>query len=364
MKITQVNTYFLKHQLEEPIAHGSARHTLRHVGLVEIVSDEGIVGWGEGISCPSKRIIAERLIGRDPRAIREIWSEIAALGVGALGFLGGIDMALHDLVGKLRGVPVCELLGRPVRSQVLAYASGLYRKDRFEVAHLLEEAKGYSESGFRHLKMKVGFDPKEDVELVRAVRDTIGDSVDLAIDANCGYDRAGATYVAKALVDEGVSFFEEPLDPSDTEGHRLLKEETHVPLAGGELMRGVGPFETMAKERALDILQPDLSICGGFSSFHGIRDLARERDLLVMPHMWGGILRLAASLHALAVVPLKSPLAGIEPMLEYDLTENPFRTSLSDTSFPTVDGTVAIPSSPGLGVEIDRLRVLELAGAR
>ena len=187
IKIVDVNTHFLKARISEAISHGSATHEFRHVGLTEIVTDAGIVGWGEGLSCPSRRVIAQYMLGRDASNIESICREIADLGQGAFGFLSGIDIALHDIAGKASQRPVYEMFGEKRRTEIRAYASGLYRKPREDISYLVEEARGYVDRGFRDIKMKVGFDVDEDIRIVTAVRQEIGNSISLAIDANCAY---------------------------------------------------------------------------------------------------------------------------------------------------------------------------------
>lgn len=351
MKIIDVKTHFLKSRISEPIAHGGAIHEFRHVGLTEIATEGGIVGWGEGLSCPSRRVVEQHLLGKDARDIQSIWQSIAGLGGSAFGFLSGIDIALHDIGAKARQEPICGFLGDQKRTEVRAYASGLYRKPRTDNRYLIQEARNHVDYGFRDIKMKVGFDKDDDVRLVAAVREEVGESVSLAIDANCGYSVDDAIAVGKALEEYRISYFEEPIPSGNVDGHRQIKDQISIPLAGGELLRGAESFVPLIQSRGLDIVQPDISICGGFTEFAKITALAQEQELLVMPHMWGGIIRLAATLHMLAVLPA-SRSGDVELMLEYDMTENPFRTELSPTRFPAVGGVVQIPSSAGVGVEM------------
>lgn len=358
MRIKQVNTYFLRDQLSHPVEMAQGVTTHRHAGLVEIVTECGISGWGEGLNVPRQSIIDECLIGRDPFEIDLIWRKIGNLGWGAISFLSGIDMALHDLIGKALDRPVYSILCGGARNKVKAYASGLLRKPEFSGnPYLIEEARQYVDMGFRAMKMKVGFEKRGDIENVHAIRSCIGNEVDLAIDANCGYSVEDAIEVGKSLEGCDLLWFEEPANIDDIDGYRRIREEVSMPVAGGELLRGKSAFARLIFGGAVDIVQPDVSICGGISECKKISSLAESNGVQLIPHMWGGILRLAATLQVIAMLPEDSD-QKVGVVLEFDMSENPFRTDLSRNQFKLEDGFVKIPDAPGLGVEIDRERVL------
>ena len=358
MKIAQVNTYFLQHELSENLGMAQGETRFRNAGLVEIISDSGISGWGEGLNVPTKRIIGEYLIGQDPFQLELIWSRIAKRGWGAISYLSAIDIALHDLIGKELGKPIYDLMHGQNRNRVKAYASGLLKKpQRDGDRYLTDEASSYVDMGFHAVKMKVGFDAKSDIENVRKVRNCVGDSIGLAIDANCGFSVDTAIDLGRQLEDCNLLWFEEPCELDEVEGYRQIRKSLSMPIAGGELLRGRASFAKLIENQMVDIVQPDLSICGGISECKKIATLAESSDTIVIPHMWGGILRLAATLQTIAMLP-ETEAQDIEVLLEYDMSENPFRTELSHTPLDVRDGFVQIPDAPGLGVELEREKVM------
>ncbi len=357
MKIAEVKTYFLKYELTERLvmAHGNTQY--RHAGIVEIITDTGISGWGEGLSVPSKKIIDRFLIGRDPSEIDLIWNDIAQLGWGVISFLSGIDIALHDLAGKVLDLPVHTLLSSAPMTKIKAYASGLLRKNDSSASdYLLQEAQTYVEMGFDTIKMKVGFGKEQDIKNVISVREHIGKNIKLAIDANCGYSIEDAVTVGKTLEPYDIAWFEEPTDIEDINGYLKIKKQLHIPLSGGELLRGKNAFKELLLCNALDIVQPDVSIAGGISECRNIAELAYQQNILVMPHMWGGILRLAATIHLISALPI-TKIGENELLLEYDMSENPFRTDLAYNNFTVNNSFIEIPNVSGLGIEINRDKI-------
>jgi D-galactarolactone cycloisomerase len=248
---------------------------------------------------------------------------------------------------------------------VQAYATGLFRQERDDHTRaLVTEAQQYADQGFKAMKMKVGFGPEYDIKNVAAVRRAIGDECLLAVDANCGYDRGSAIAVGKRLVENDLLWFEEPIASDDVEGYVEIRRALNVRISGAEQFRGRWAFRRMLQERAIDIVQPDVCICGGFTEFRKIAAMASANHVRVMPHMFGTAIRLAASLHLLATLP-DSPRA-IEPfpaLLEYDMSENALRTELARTPIRHVEGMVSVPRGPGLGIEIDRA-ILERYAAK
>ena len=207
MKIERIRTYHLRAELSaaEAFAYSQARVGFRTAMLVEIVADDGRSGWGEayGPPAPSKTIIDElyapRLIGRDPMDTTVIWEELYAStrDYGRGGFpvaaLSAVDIALWDLKGIALGQPVAQLLGGAFRTQLTAYATGLYRHDVSDhAAALAAEARGHVNDGFRAMKLKVGFGVEEDARNARAVREAITRECRLAVDANHAYDATAA----------------------------------------------------------------------------------------------------------------------------------------------------------------------------
>jgi D-galactarolactone cycloisomerase len=220
---------------------------------------------------------------------------------------------------------------------------------------LIAEAKDYADQGFKAMKMKVGFGPDYDIKNVAAVRRAIGDDILLAVDANCGYDRGSAIAIGQRLTENNLLWFEEPISADDIDGYIEIRRALNVRISGAEQLRGRWAFRRMLQEHALDIAQPDVCICGGFTEFRKIAAMASANHVRVIPHMFGTAIRLAATLQLLAVLP-DAPRA-LEPfptLLEYDMSENALRTELAREPIRHTDGIVTIPQGPGLGIEINR----------
>jgi len=355
MKIVDAKTYSPVYPVEDPFSNAMRTTRERAFGLVEVVTDAGITGWGEGPTVPARRALDAHVVGRNPFDCEVIWEALHKQGVDS-GAISAVDIALWDIMGKALGQPIWQLLGGAFRTRVQAYATGLFRRERADrTAALVDEARGYVDEGFKAMKMKVGFGPDYDIKNVAAVRRAIGDGILFAVDANCGYDRGSAIAVGREMAKHDLLWFEEPLSADDVEGYIEVRRALGVRISGAEQFRGRWAFRRMIQERALDIIQPDVCVCGGFTEFRKIAAMASANHVRVIPHMFGTAIRLAATLHLTAVLP-DSPRA-LEPfpmLLEYDMSENALRTELAKEPIRHSDGLVNVPAGPGLGIEIDR----------
>ena len=354
MKIVEVKTHALVYPVKQPFAN-AMRWTREMRSVVEVITDNGLTGWGEGASLPTGRAIETQVIGRSPFRHEVIWEGLHRMGTDTAA-ISAIDIALWDLMGKALKQPIHDLLGGAFRDQVQAYATGLFRKECADhTAALVAEARGYADQGFKAMKMKVGFGPDYDIKNVAAVRRAIGDEILLAVDANCGYDRGSALAVGQRLAENDLLWFEEPISADDVDGYVELRRSLKLRISGAEQLRGRWAFRRMLQEQALDIAQPDICVCGGFTEFRKIAAMASANHVRIIPHMFGTAIRLAATLHLLAASP-DAPRA-LEPfpaLLEYDMSENALRTELAMQPIVHKDGIVAVPQGPGLGIEINR----------
>jgi D-galactarolactone cycloisomerase len=368
MKVTEVRAYVLEANLSQPFAYSRAWYSARTSMIVEIRTDQGLVGWGEAygparINAAIVRAIAPFLVGQDALRTEWIWQEIYARyrDHGQKGSiiqaLSGIDIALWDLKGKFFNQPVHRLMGGPLRTQVTAYATGLYRREQGRPEkYLAEEAAGYVAEGFKAVKLKVGFGIDDDVRATRAVRDAIGGEISLMIDANHAYDAVAAIRLGRQVEDLDIGWFEEPVPPEDVDGHRNVRAALRIPVASGECEFTRFGFREMITSRAVDYVQPDTCSAGGLSECKKIADMASAYGIRYAPHVWGSGVAIAASLQLLAVLPAFTPpsLDPAEPMLEFDRTEHPVRKALLAKPIEHRNGVVAVPTGPGLGIEIDR----------
>lgn len=355
MKIVEVKTYAAVYPVQDPFSNAMRTTRERAFGIVEIITDNGISGWGEGATLPARRAIDAKVVGSNPFDYEVIWEGLHQQGVDTAA-ISAIDIALWDIMGKALNQPIYNLLGGAFRTRVQAYATGLFRRDRPDpTTALVTEARGYVDEGFKAMKMKVGFGPDYDIKNVAAVRRAIGEDILFAVDANCGYDRGSAIAVGQKLAEHDLLWFEEPISADDVEGYIEIRRALNIRISGAEQFRGRWAFRRLIQERALDIIQPDVCVCGGFTEFRKIAAMASANHVRVIPHMFGTAIRLAATLHLLASLP-DSPraLEAFPALLEYDMSENALRTDLAKEPIRHRDGVVTVPQGPGLGIEINR----------
>ncbi|MBR1242102.1 mandelate racemase/muconate lactonizing enzyme family protein [Bradyrhizobium sp. AUGA SZCCT0240] len=368
MKITDIRTHILQATLSQPFAYSRAWYDTRTAMLVEIETDGGLIGWGEcygpaAINSAVVKSVAPWLIGEDPLRTDFLWQTVYARlrdhgqkGVVIEG-LSGIDIALWDIKGKHFGVPAHQLLGGRVRSEVQAYATGLYRRKSGDPQrYLAEEAAGYVAEGFKAVKLKVGFGVEEDAAVTRAVREAIGPGIALMVDANHAYDATAAIRLGRMIEPHDIGWFEEPVPPEDLAAYREVRSALSIPIAGGECEFTRFGFRDVLVSRAMDIIQPDTCAAGGLSECKKIADMAEAFGIRYNPHVWGTGIAIAASLQLLAVLPTHTPssLAPLQPMLEFDRTEHPIRQAILKRPIEHERGIVRVPDGPGLGVEVDR----------
>ncbi|SER73233.1 D-galactarolactone cycloisomerase [Tranquillimonas rosea] len=374
MKIDAVRTHFLDHKLDTAFESASMRFDRRTHLLVEIVCDDGTTGWGEclGPAGPNAAVVAAyapRLIGRDPLETEKIWLELynAMRDQGQRGLtvtaLSGIDVALWDIKGKHIGVPVSTLLGGRFRDSVRAYATGSFKRDGVDrVEDNAAEIARYRAEGFHAAKIKIGFGLDEDLRVIAAVREAMGDDMRLMIDANHGYDAMEAIELGKRAAEYRIDWFEEPVLPEHLASYRDVRAGQPIPVAGGETWHTRWGMKEPLETRCVDILQPDLCGCGGYTEIRRIMDMAALHGVRLVPHVWGTAVQIAASLQFMAALlpnpPRKNP---IEPILEFDRTPMPFRQAIVAHPIEHENGVVTIPDGPGLGIEIDRAALTEFA---
>ncbi len=367
MKIIDVVTHVLEAPLTIPFRWSFNRADMRQTVLVEITTDTGLTGWGEcfGPSRPIAAIIQSfrpLLVGADALATDLIWQTLydRCRDQGQKGMpicaISGIDIALWDIKGKHFNAPVHQLMGGPLRTEVEAYATGMYRRDDGDpLEYLVAEALGYVADGFKGVKLKIGFDVEGDVAIARAVRKAVGPDIKLMMDANHGYDVIDAIRMGRMVEDLDIRWFEEPVVPEDLAGYREIKAALKIPLSGGECDYTRYGFRDILNTRSIDIIQPDTCAAGGLSECKKIADMAVAYGIRYIPHVWGTGIGLAASMQLLAVLPHNPPgWNPTEPLLEFDRSEHPFRQAVLKQPLEHVNGIVQVPTGPGLGIEIDR----------
>ena len=365
MKITEVEAIVLRQAVvDEGIADGSQDDL-----VIRISTDEGITGIGEVdsspelvralVQAPSSHAVAtslrDALLGEDPLDVERLWHKMyrSLIYFGRRGIaihaISGLDIALWDIKGKALGKPVFELLGTPHRDRVRAYASRLMPETAAEVTDAIAELR---DQGFTAVKLgwgPLGKDPRQDVELAAAAKSAAGDGVEIMIDAGLGYvaDAKTAIEVARAYEQLDIYWLEEPFEPDEYEAYAELADTVDIRVTAGEQDATWWGFRELIDRAHVDVVQPDVTRCGGITETLRIAELARSRGIETVPHAWkSGIIK-AASLHCNAVMP-----DGV--WQEYCVADTPINTSLTRQRLPIeADGYVAVPTAPGLGVDLD-----------
>jgi L-rhamnonate dehydratase len=373
MKITEVQAIYLR-QSEVKHQCDSGQDAL----IVRVLTDAGISGLGEVDSSPmaakgaiegpySHTItsgLRELLVGEDPFETEYLWHKMYRQNIYsgrrgiAIHAMSGIDMALWDIKGKALGEPVWRLLGGGFQKKGMrAYASSLFGETP---AATRDRAERFIQRGFTAVKFgwyPMGQDEKTDIALVREARAGVGEDADLMIDAGLVWDAKTALQRASAFSEYRIFWLEEPLLPDDYEGYRKLSSATQIRIAAGEHESERRSFLELMDKGQIDVVQVDLTRCGGFTEAMKIASLAVDRGLPVVNHGFTTYINVAASLHFLNSIPNSF-------IMEFVSEEGTtLRDSLTKEKIVAKDGIVAIPDSPGLGVELNEIALERYATA-
>ena len=357
MKISSIKSHILRYELDKELGYSQQYYKHRTAHLVEIETDEGITGWGEcfgpgNIALANKyiveKVIQPLIIGEDPINKEYIWHKVYNLlrDSGQKGMpiqaLSGIDIALWDILAKKAKLPLYQLLGGKTNNKIPVYGYGmmLQKKSVEELCELFKtEANQIKEKNFKAMKMKVGLGPKEDLKLVSAVREAIGDDFKLMVDANHAYNKNDALYVGRGLDEMEIYWFEEPVAPEDYDGYKELKERLKTNIAGGEAEFTKYGWNQLIKNNCIDIAQPEVCGLGGITEYLKVSALAQSNFIPIVNHVWGSALSVAVNLHLLTSLPdIPGGLFPAKSMLEFDTTEkNIFITDLAEEKFSILD---------------------------
>ena len=362
MKITRVEAIYLR-QPDVRFLCDSGQDAL----IVRVETDAGITGIGEVDSNPmaAKGAIegpfshttacglAQVVLGEDPFETERLWHKMyranvygGRRGVG-LHAMSGIDMALWDIKGKALGLPVWKLLGGGFHRRIRCYASSLFGGTPEKTGEL---ARRYRDQGFTAVKFgwdPMGQDEKTDIALVRAARKGLGNAADLLIDAGLVWDSKTALQRARAFSEYEIYWLEEPLRPDDYEGYRKLAEATDVRIAAGEEESSRLSFVELMDRGRIDVVQVDLTRCGGFTEAMKIAALAWDRGLPIANHGFTTYINVTAALHWLNSIP-NALICEFVAEEETNLRESVTRQKLR-----AQDGYLEIPQEPGLGIDVD-----------
>jgi D-galactarolactone cycloisomerase len=362
MKITGIKGYHLRYAPRMPLGNSRTFIRTREVLAVELTTDTEHSGWGEVFASPwaaaalIKTRFGRAVLGQSPEAFGRLYAEmVEAVGYDRRGpammAISALDLALHDLAARARGQRIAELLGGALRERIPAYASGPFiREGSSPYGGFEAEAERHAARGFRYIKPRAGVEPRADGAMVSSLRKALGTEIGLMVDINQGYTARAAIMAARRMEDAALLWIEEPVMPEDLPGYRAVAAATAIPVAGGEALASLAAHRDFV-QTGVGVLQPDMTVCGGFSGFRAIASLAAAYELAVMPHVFSSVINLYASLQMAAVLPArKAGAAHPYPLIEYDATDNPLLELLG---FPvSSDGTIALPDGPGLGIDI------------
>lgn len=363
LTITKVETFSLQHKLAKGIGPSVASTTTRDTLLVKLSTDSGLVGWGETADVGGTRGIIEGhlkkvLLGKNPLEHRKLWAEMWAPNFGDGRAVAGCDIALHDLRGKALGLSIADLYGGRRRDKVLGYAAAMNYVDgvRPEDQHPAEAA-ALAKQGFRAMKIRTGrYGHKRDLGVMEKIRDAVGPDVKLLTDGNGAFTLPQAVKFGKELERLDFYCFEEPLPQSPNyAGYDELTRSLDIAVAGGEVLDSRATAREHIVKRSFDIIQADISLCGGIAEVLFISEMARLFGIQALPHCWAGAIVIAASLqlNSLLAPHFQGFSGGDEPMMEFDVYENPFRTEITPWKFDLKNGYFDVPTGPGLGIEIN-----------
>jgi len=331
--------------------------------VVEIFTDDGLVGIGNAALAPqvTKQVIdlylKPLLIGKDPWDIEFLWQHMyrktMAFGRRGIGMvaISAVDIALWDLLGKSAKQPVYRLLGGRTKARIPVYASRLYSVELNEVA---DEAQRYKAEGYKAMKLRFGWGPTDgaagmqrNLNLVRTVRETVGDGIDVMADAYMGWTLDYAKRMLPLLEPFNLRWLEEPVIPDDVHGYAELKSYGRIPIAGGEHEFTSYGFRDLLEARALDYIQFDTNRVGGLTQARKIAALAEAYSVPVIPH--------AGQMHNYHVVmaSLNSPMAEYFPVVDVEVGNELFWYIFNGEP-KAKDGFIDLDESvPGLGLTIN-----------
>jgi len=358
MKITEIETKEISIPLEEEAFDSTAKWSELNLLLVEVHTDEGIIGVSDIAPLHERemgifeKIIEEKLrqkvIGENPYDVERLWIKMVGIGSGAytLGKSGAIitatssiDVALWDIIGKSLDTPLYNLLGGKVRKEVELYASFMGQPS-------VERIKDALKRGFRGVKVKVGFNVKEDVEYLRKLREELGYDFKLMVDGNQGYDLEEAVEFGKKVRELEILWLEEPVNIYNFKALKMLSEKIEIPIAVGENYYMLNEFLMVMEEGFARFVQPDVNHAGGITPIRKISSLAEVYGVKLAPHLHS-IVGIVAGLHVLTASPsgyvAEYPIYGgrwDEILREYAVIE---------------DGKARIRDRGGIGVDLKDL---------
>lgn len=344
--------------------------------FARVSTDEGIEGWGEMISgtktetvMAGAKELAQRIIGRNPFEIERLWQELhrSFFRGGPINgtIISGLEMALWDIKGKAFGVPVYELLGGAARDRIKVYSwIGGDRPSDVGAGALDRLNKGFTAVKMNATDELHYVDSYEKVQAVvdrvASIRETCGDKMAIGVDFHGRVHKPMAKVLAKALEPYNLMFIEEPVLPENWEAFEQIAREVAIPIATGERLYTRWEFKRLFQQGCVDIVQPDVAMCGGILETRKICAMAEAYDMAAAPHAPYGPIALAATLQIDACTPnvfIQEQSLGIHYNQGFDLLDFIKNKDI----FAYEDGYVQLPTKPGLGLDMDIDKIEEIS---
>ena len=359
MKITGLEACTCVVPLDTGLSLSTRALQERHYTLVRVRTDTGVDGIGfcygghkagHLVTMAVRDLLKDVVIGRDPHQVDDIWDAMyrEALLHGRRGAvlraISAVDIALWDAVSREAGLPLYAYLGGDQKDTVPAYASGGYYSQGRGPEELALEMRAYLDMGLRAVKIKVGrLSPEEDAIRVRAAREAVGPDVPLFLDANNAWPEAtDAIHAVRMFEEYDPGWIEEPLMPDDIQGHAEVARAVRTPVATGEIHATRWDFQELVRQKAASIIQADAGVCGGITEWRKIAAMAASNNISVAPH-W------LADLHVHLVA--STPNATwVEYFTDFSILN---LGRLFGTRLEVRPEGLALPHSPGLGIELD-----------
>jgi len=359
MTIERLEAWLVDEQLRHPVEFGNMRFTSRDYTVVRVTDSDGAMGIAYGLArgAPIAAMVAslsDGVVGRDAEASAGIWSGLYARTITsgqrgvALRAISLIDICLWDLRARRAGLPLHALLGRHA-DRVPASVGGGYFRERRDREDIAAELRGYVDQGFGLVKVPAGGLPAADEEAwVAHAREAVGPQVDLAIDTHWTWsDVRSARKVLERLEDYRLEWVEDPLWPEALPAAAELRRHLRTPIAIGDELSGRWAYQQMIEPRAADIWRLDVTTVGGFTEARRILALASAWGITVSPHIYVELhVHLAASDANVIAVEYVTPDSEID--LSHRFIDRPLTPQA---------GWFDLPTSPGLGIELDVERI-------
>lgn len=358
MIITDIKVHLLKKSLASAMNISRGGFTERYHAIVELITDAGISGYGEGIgNAPLVKSIIEtnfcaRMIGQNPFNIEKIRSNLLENEVyferagSTICAASAIEMACWDIKGKALGLPVYDLLGGKVHETLDVYASDIYWEQ--EPSKMADNAMRIVDLGYNTIKVHIGADtPRNDAKRLQSIRNAVGYDIEMMVDLNAGYNYLDATTAIAQWKNFNIKWLEEPLDPEHSPALSDLRRKSDIPIAAGENIYRLYGFHESFRQHMIDVAMPDIGRVGGLLETKSICTLADAFGIPVSPHCFSSGILLAATIHLMASC--KNCI-----LLEMDTSNNAVYDELIDYDLDISDSSITVPDCVGLGVTVNK----------